>query len=93
MNLQDVIKDPTTVVVDVRTPAEFAGGNVVGSLNIPLNELPQRMDELKQQSNQIVLCCASGMRSANAEAFLRQQGLSNVHNGGAWVDVNYLKNN
>lgn len=74
-------------VVDVRTPAEFAAGHVAGSLNIPLNELPGRINELKGLSN-IILCCASGARSGIAAAILKQNQIE-CKNGGAWTDVNY----
>ena len=36
-----------TIVVDVRTPGEFMGGNVAGSINIPLQEIEQRLEEIK----------------------------------------------
>lgn len=76
-------------VVDVRTPMEYSSGHVVGSINIPLNELPHRMDELKGIEKPIVLCCASGMRSMQATQFLSQSGFSNVTNGGSWTDVQF----
>ena len=50
-------------IIDVRTPAEFMGGNVAGSINIPLNEIQLRVSEIKQIQQPIVLCCASGNRS------------------------------
>ena len=55
------IKSGTAKIVDVRTPGEFMGGHVAGSINIPLQELPHRLDEIRQMKN-IVLCCASGGR-------------------------------
>ena len=47
MNLQDLINDPAITIVDVRTPGEFMGGNVSGSVNVPLDELVDRIEELK----------------------------------------------
>jgi rhodanese-related sulfurtransferase len=90
-SISSVIKAASTVVVDVRTPVEFMGGHVAGSINIPLNELPQRLDELKQMGY-IVFCCASGGRSGQATAFSKQHGIA-CSNGGSWIDVNYHKNN
>ena len=78
-------------IVDVRTPEEFMGGNVAESVNIPLHEVPERINEFKSMNN-IVLCCAAGGRSGQAMAFLQQNGIDCI-NGGAWTDVNYLKNN
>jgi phage shock protein E len=74
--------------VDVRTPAEFAGGNVAGSINIPLNEVPQRVAEFEEIEGPIILCCLSGGRSGQATGFLQAQGIE-CFNGGGWMDVNY----
>jgi len=70
-------------VVDVRTPAEFAAGHFPGSRNIPLNELPARMREL-DPTRGVVVCCASGMRSAAAARILRSGKFPQVFNGGSW---------
>jgi len=75
-------------VIDVRTPAEFMGGSIAGSINIPLNELPMRVDEIKKMIQPIVLCCASGNRSGQATYYLRNLGID-CENGGSWFDVNY----
>jgi rhodanese-related sulfurtransferase len=74
-------------IVDVRTPAEFMGGNVAGSINIPLNEVMDRLDEFKTMSAPVVLCCASGGRSGQATHYLMNQGVE-CENGGSWLDVN-----
>ena len=91
MNTSELLKSAQAVVVDVRTPGEFMGGHVAGSINIPLNEVPARVDEFKDMGK-VVLCCASGGRSGQATMFLQQYGIECV-NGGSWLDVNYLKNN
>jgi rhodanese-related sulfurtransferase len=83
----ELIKTGDASIIDVRTPEEFMGGNVTGSVNIPLHEVPQRIGEFKSMKN-IVLCCASGNRSGQATAFLKQSGINCV-NGGSWMDVNY----
>jgi phage shock protein E len=90
MNIEEIIKLNDALIVDVRTPSEFQGGNVAGSINIPLNEIPSRLDEFKHNPH-IVLCCASGGRSGQATAYLQQCGINCV-NGGAWTSVNYYKN-
>ena len=88
MNVEQIIKDQKGTVVDVRSIGEYQMGNVVGSVNIPLQEIGQRMDELKALKTPLVLCCASGNRSGQAEQFLSSQGVE-CCNGGAWSDVNY----
>ncbi len=75
-------------VIDVRTPGEFAGGSVPGALNIPLNEIVERFDEIASMKQPIILCCASGNRSGQACYFLSEKGVDCV-NGGGWMDVNY----
>lgn len=88
MTLEQIIQNKNTTVIDVRTPAEFSGGNVAQSINIPLQELQSRIEELKEIKGEIILCCASGGRSHMATQMLRQQGFDNVHNGGSWLEVN-----
>lgn len=85
-SLNEKIKSGKTVIVDVRTCAEFSGGHVAGSVNIPLQGLQQRMDELEKMEY-VILCCASGGRSAQATELLRKRGI-NCENGGSWMDVN-----
>jgi len=90
MNAEQIIKEKKGTIVDVRTPSEFMGGNVAGSINIPLQEIQQRMDELKNLNQPLVLCCASGNRSGQATHYLSQQGIE-CCNGGSWLDVNYYQ--
>lgn len=77
------------VIIDVRTRAEFSGGHVAGSKNIPLQELPERLEEIRAIGKPIVLCCASGIRSANATQYLKNQGIE-CSNGGSWLSANAL---
>lgn len=90
MNAEQIIKEKQGTIVDVRTTSEFMGGNVAGSINIPLQEIQQRIDELKNLNQPLVLCCASGNRSGQATHFLSQQGIE-CCNGGSWLDVNYYQ--
>lgn len=88
MTIEQIIKEKKGTIVDVRTIDEFRGGNVSGSINIPLQEINKRMDELKNLQQPLVLCCASGGRSGQAHGFLAQQGIE-CFNGGSWLEVNY----
>ena len=90
MSLEKIIKENEGTIIDVRSYGEFMGGNVVGSINIPLNEIPERVEELKKLKAPLVLCCASGNRSGQAQHFLSQLGVE-CYNGGSWLDVNYYK--
>ncbi len=95
MKVEELVKENKCTVIDVRTPAEFRGGNVAGSINIPLQELDRKMEEIKKIKQPLVLCCASGGRSGIATQVLTQANIE-CYNGGSWLDVNYyqsLKNN
>jgi rhodanese-related sulfurtransferase len=75
------------MVVDVRTPQEFAGGAYPGAINIPLDELQMRIIELGSKSREITLYCASGARSAYGQRGLQQMGFTNVKNGGGIMQM------
>jgi rhodanese-related sulfurtransferase len=75
-------------IIDVRTPSEFMGGHVAGSINIPLQEIQTRVEEITKMAQPIVLCCASGNRSGQATVYLKSLGID-CENGGSWMDVNY----
>ncbi len=74
-------------VIDVRTPEEYAFGHAKNSMNIPLQELNEHIEELKKINGEILVCCASGVRSAKAYRILQQNGFNKISNGGSWVDV------
>jgi len=74
-------------IVDVRTPAEFSGGNVAGSINIPLNEVMDRSEEIMKLKTPVIFCCASGVRSGQATGYFQSKGLE-CENGGGWMEVN-----
>lgn len=74
------------LLVDVRTPEEFAGGHIPGAVNIPLQELETRLAEIPTDSP-VVLYCRSGNRSAQAAAILREAGYRRIYDLGginAW---------
>ena len=87
MTIQDLIQQGAKII-DVRTAEEFKGGNVPNSINIPMNEVPQRIDDFEDIDDPIILCCLSGGRSGQATGFLQAQGIE-CYNGGGWMDVNY----
>ncbi|WP_341901418.1 rhodanese-like domain-containing protein [Fluviicola taffensis] len=73
-------------IIDVRSYQEYLGGHVAGSVLIPLQEIPHRLDEIRQFSQPIILCCASGNRSAEAAQFLQNNGIQ-CSDGGSWMDL------
>lgn len=78
---------PQTILLDVRTKAEYEGkadpnfGTLSGAINIPLQELPQRISELeKYRDKEILVFCSRSRRSPQAAYLLKQQGFQNVVN-------------
>lgn len=76
-------------ILDVRTPDEFMGGSVVGSINIPIAEIEDRIIEIESMKQPLYLCCASGGRSGIATEFLMSKGID-CKNVGSWMQANVL---
>lgn len=72
------------IFIDVRSQAEFASGNAPGTINIPLNEINGRINEIPR-NKPVVLCCASGTRSGMAKMILHKSGFAQVYNIGTWT--------
>lgn len=85
VDLKTVIEEGA-FLVDVRTPGEFNSGHVKGSVNIPLDSIPNQLAKFKNKKN-IIVFCRSGMRSSQAKNILKQNGFTNVINGGTWNKV------
>ncbi|MCI0377041.1 MAG: molybdopterin-synthase adenylyltransferase MoeB [Gemmataceae bacterium] len=88
--LQQLARQGNNVfILDVRNPEEFQICRIPGSVLLPLPQLPQRFGELDKNKDMVVHC-KSGMRSAKAIQFLKQQGFTKLKNlkGGilAWAD-------
>ena len=67
-------------LIDVREPWEYEEKNI-GARLIPLNTLPQHVEELApMKDEEVIIHCKSGRRSANAQKFLQQQGFTKVRN-------------
>ena len=88
MEVAKIIIEKLGTIVDVRSYDEFMGGHVAGSINIPLNEIPTKIEELRTLKAPLVLCCATGNRSGQALLFFTEHGIES-YNGGSWLDVNY----
>jgi phage shock protein E len=74
-------------VVDVRSAQEFAGEHFPGAINIPLDQVPQKVDEFKEMPKPIVAYCRSGNRSGMAVSMLKQAGITDAVNGGGLDDL------
>lgn len=79
------------ILLDVRTPEEYAGGHISGSTLLPLQELEARMAELPKDKP-VVIYCRSGNRSAQAMQILKAAGYTNIYDMGgiiSWQNAGY----
>ena len=74
------------VIVDVRSPEEFAGGSYPGAKNIPVQVIGSRLNEIPKDKP-VVVFCKSGGRSSVAAATLKQAGYTDVTNAGGLGDM------
>lgn len=72
------------VLVDVRTPQEFASGHIPGAVNISLQELPSQLDSLPKDQP-IVLYCRSGARSNTAAQIMARAGFTEIYDLGGII--------
>lgn len=80
-------KDGSLVVLDVRSPAEFAAGHVPGAVNVSHDQLASRLAELEpMRDKDVVLYCRSGRRTLLAEDVLRKAGFAKLMH----LDGDYL---
>lgn len=90
MTIQERIQSNIGTIVDVRTVSEFNAAHVEGSINIPLNEIEVRLEDLKDLQQPLLLCCLSGGRSGQAQQFLSRQGIE-CYNVGGWASVEVIR--
>jgi rhodanese-related sulfurtransferase len=72
-------------VLDVREPVEWAHGHIAGAVHIPLMDLPARLADVPAERQTLVVCKVGG-RSAQAAAYLLQQGYDVVNLDGGMLD-------
>lgn len=76
------------IVVDVRSPEEFAAGHIEGAINIPHDKIAERAAEISaDKSKEIVLYCRSGHRAGLAQATLASLGFNHLTNAGGYQDL------
>ncbi|MBN4077118.1 rhodanese-like domain-containing protein [Mariprofundus ferrooxydans] len=80
------------MLLDVRTPEEYAAGHINGATLIPVQVLAERLNEVPKDK-QVYIYCHSGKRSARASKLLAENGFTNIENieGGivAWKAAGY----
>ncbi len=90
--LKELLKKQDAVLVDVRSPWEYESEHLSGAQNIPLEELSSRINEFKSIQKPVVVYCRSGNRSGIALNILKQNGITDVYNGGSLTDLQSLLN-
>jgi rhodanese-related sulfurtransferase len=73
------------IIIDVRRPEEFEKGHAEGSINIPLNEMEDHLDEIKNLEETPILVCGGGTRHVKAFELLKAKGIK-TEKGGSWKD-------
>ncbi len=74
------------VVLDVRTPGEWAEGHVKDSKLVTLNDLPQNIEKIKSWGKPVIIVCLTGSRAGVALRYLKQAGIDAI-NGGNWQNA------
>jgi len=72
-------RNKDTLIIDVRTEEEYKLGNIEGSINIPLDELRERINQIPKDQT-IIVYCGTGLRSYIACRILKQNGFDKIYN-------------
>lgn len=91
-SIKELVRNPSTVLVDVRSPWEYEMEHIPGAKNIPLEEIMNKVEEFKSFKSPVVLYCRSGARSGMAVSILKQNGVADVYNGGGLGEMQFLLN-
>ena len=78
--------DKGAIVLDVRTDVEYNDGHVKGSKLITLNDVPNKVNEIKSWNKPVIIVCRSGGRAGTALSYLTDVGIDAI-NGGAWENA------
>jgi rhodanese-related sulfurtransferase len=74
------------VILDVRTPDEFAMGHIKGSRNISVDQVQRHITGIKKLDKPVITCCRSGARSGMVAGILKAAGIE-AYNGGSWQSL------
>jgi len=73
--LQKVIANESgATILDIREEVDWRAGHIAGAINIPIDELKQRLDDLPGQGTPLVICCTQGLRATGAAYILKEAG-------------------
>ncbi len=86
IDFNQLLKDGA-YIIDVRTSGEFNSGNIIGSTNIPLDNIRSKIKKIEELNKVVIFCCASGIRSGQAASIAKAKGIE-AYNGGGWRGLN-----
>jgi phage shock protein E len=88
--LSTLIKERQGTILDVRSAPEFQDGHFPGAINIPVDQIPYKVEALKQMAQPFICYCRSGARSSMATMILKSNGFDDVFNAGGLQDIQQL---
>ncbi len=87
-NIKDVVNSPNVVLVDVRVAEQYEEGSAKNAINIPLAELSENTQSLKEKK--VVVFCNKGIQADQAMEILKKEGIE-VYDGTTWKNVKAIQ--
>jgi rhodanese-related sulfurtransferase len=82
-----LLNDKQARLIDVREPWEFTTSKVVGSVLIPMGDVPVRANQELDPEERLLVLCHHGVRSLNVTVWLRNQGFENAQSVRGGIDA------
>lgn len=83
----EILRNYNTILIDVQTESDYVKKHMINSINIPVEEINQRVNKLIKDKNQIIIVyCLKGIRSVAAYDMLKRLGYNNVYNIQGGID-------
>ncbi len=92
-NIITAIKENKGTLLDVRSQLEFDEEHIPNAVNIPLDTIEGFVSQIEAMPKPILVYCLSGGRSGIATSILKQNGISDVYNGGGIYNLISILNN
>ena len=89
--IKEMVTQPETILVDVRTPEEFAESTAKGAINIPIESLKQHLDFFRN-NKQAVVFCNKGKKANQAIEILKKKKIKNVYFGKTVQNIKAIQN-
>lgn len=90
MELKDLVNSPDTVLIDVRESIERMFSKVKSARHMPMSQIDNYVDEIRQWQGPKVIFCRSGRRSGMVIKLLAARGITDLHNGVGVGDVKMI---